>query len=77
MSYDVDGHTSTLASKVLGFLVDSGLLYILIGVNSTSAQLARPSHHKPFFFSLQVVLASSIIRLCSATLRDILAPVGV
>ncbi|KAF8502186.1 hypothetical protein F5888DRAFT_1176221 [Russula emetica] len=32
MNYNVDGYTSTPASKVLGFLVESGMLYILIGV---------------------------------------------
>jgi len=31
-SCNITGHTSTLASKVLGFLVESGLLYILTGL---------------------------------------------
>ncbi|KAI0263148.1 hypothetical protein BGY98DRAFT_695802 [Russula aff. rugulosa BPL654] len=55
MSYGVDGRT-TMASKVLGFLVESGMLYIFIGV---------------------VVVASAFIRLCFATLGDILVPVAV
>ncbi|KAI0266909.1 hypothetical protein BGY98DRAFT_1102405 [Russula aff. rugulosa BPL654] len=55
MSYGVGGRT-TMASKVLGFLVESGMLYIFIGV---------------------VVVASAFIRLCFATLGDILVPVAV
>jgi hypothetical protein len=52
MSYNVDGYTSTLASKVLGFLVESGMLYILIGVSSISAHMHdRVIINKPFFFS--------------------------
>jgi hypothetical protein len=48
MSYGVNDRT-TMASKVLGFLVESGLLYILIGVSFISENKARPaSHHKTF-----------------------------
>jgi len=56
ISYNVDGYTSTLASKALGFLVESGMLYILLGA---------------------IAFASTFIRLCFATLGDILMPVGV
>jgi hypothetical protein len=73
MSYGVDGRT-TMASKVLGFLVESGTLYIFIGVSPISA-------HKPdrviISLSQVVVVASAFIRLCFATLGDILVPVAV
>lgn len=43
ISYNVDGYTSTLASKVLVFLVESGLLYILIGVFFIASSFMRLS----------------------------------
>lgn len=43
LSYNVRGQTSTLASKVMGLLVESGMLYILISVSPTSVHEHGPS----------------------------------
>lgn len=73
MSHGAEGR-ATMASKVLGFLVESGMLYILIGVSSISA-------HKPdrviINLSQVIVLVSVFIHLSFGTLGDILLPVGV
>jgi hypothetical protein len=78
MSYGAGGR-STMASKILCFLVESGTLYIFIGVSFfTSAHTCKPrpaSIHKNIF--QVIVLVSVFIHLSFATLGDILLPVGV
>ncbi|KAF8482914.1 hypothetical protein DFH94DRAFT_627208 [Russula ochroleuca] len=41
ISYNVRGQTSTLASKVMGLLVESGMLYILIGATVLASCVIR------------------------------------
>jgi hypothetical protein len=80
MTSGIGVRTPTQAVRILALLVESGLLYILIGVSSAlehkhGLSLARVASVS---FSLQVTaLASFVIRLPFGTLGDVFMPVAV
>ncbi|KAI0254091.1 hypothetical protein BJV78DRAFT_1371651 [Lactifluus subvellereus] len=77
----VFGHKTSQASKILFLLIESGMLYIVIGVSLGLSSLVHecgPSRSLIFSFLHQVLnLASLVIHLPSGTLGDIFQPVAV
>ena len=70
--------TPTQAIKILGLVVESGMLYIFIGVSSSCLVHGHKHGSSRLFFSRQVVaLISPIIHLPFGTLGDIFMPVTV
>ena len=67
--------TPTRAIRILGLVVESGLLYIFIGVSSAYLVHGHKHQSSRFFFFRQVVaLVSPFIDLPSGTLSEIFLP---
>jgi hypothetical protein len=80
MTSEIGARYPSQAIRILALMVESGMLYILIGVSSALVHyLARINTSSLFVsFALQVTaLASLVIRLPFGTLGDIFMPVAV
>ena len=80
MKSGIGVRTPTQAARILALLVESGVLYILIGVSFALVLHKHESSQILVFFSLQVMtLVSALIsgRMPIGVLGDILMPVAV
>ena len=66
--------TPTRAVRILGLVVESGMLYILIGVSSACLVHGHKHQSSRFFFRQVVALVSPFIDLPSGTLSVIFLP---
>jgi hypothetical protein len=80
MQSSIGARTPRQTIRILALLVESGVLYILIGVSSALVPHKHESSRILWFLSLQIMtLASPFIsgRLPSGALGDIFMPVAV